>query len=129
MMHYPVIDMAATGDNIRRLRMDRGLSVQEMQAFFGFDAPQAVYKWQRGESLPTVDNLYALSKLLGVTMEDILVPFDPKPEKPSRQQPAGPVLLVFLTRDLSVSLRSSAGAGSQPIPSARRPSSIQTTEH
>lgn len=129
MMPYPVIDMAATGRNIRRLRIERGLSVQEIQVFFGFDAPQAVYKWQRGESLPTVDNLYALSKLLGVTMEDILVPFDPKPEKPSRLSPAGPVLLVLLSKDLSVSLRSTAENRSRPIPSAPHPSSIQTAEH
>ena len=39
----------------------------------GFEAPQASYRWQSGVSLPTVDNLYALSILLNVTMEDILI--------------------------------------------------------
>lgn len=33
---YPVIDLAATGDNIRRLRMARGLTVRDLQSYFGF---------------------------------------------------------------------------------------------
>ena len=71
---FPVIDPVATGKNILRLRNARGMSVRDMQAFFGFDAPQAIYKWQQGTSLPTVDNLYALSALLEVPMEEILIP-------------------------------------------------------
>lgn len=59
--------------NIRRLRQTKGLSVRDLQQFFGFEEPQAIYKWQRGQSLPTVDNLYALSALLDVPMNDILV--------------------------------------------------------
>ena len=70
---FPVIDLPATGANIRRLRQAKGLSVRELQQFFGFEEPQAIYKWQRGQSLPTVDNLYALSTLLDVPMNDILV--------------------------------------------------------
>ena len=71
---YPVIDLAATGENIRRLRVERGLTVRDLQKYFGFEEPQAIYKWQRGQSLPTVDNLYALGNLLGITMDEILVP-------------------------------------------------------
>lgn len=70
----PGIDLRATGHNIFRLREERGYSVADLQEYFGFAAPQAVYKWQNGQSLPTVDNLYALSRLLGVPMDDILVP-------------------------------------------------------
>lgn len=76
---FPVIDLTATGANILRLRKARGLSVRELQQFFGFEEPQAIYKWQRGQSLPTVDNLYALSALLGVPMNDILVPVGAPP--------------------------------------------------
>lgn len=72
-MFFPVIDLPATGSNIRRLRQASGLTVRDLQSYFGFNEPQAIYKWQRGESLPTVDNLYALSVLLGVPMESILV--------------------------------------------------------
>ena len=70
---FPVIDPVATGENIQRLRREKGLSVKDLQTFFGFEEPQAIYKWQRGKSLPSVDNLYALSVLLNVPMDDILV--------------------------------------------------------
>ena len=71
---FPVIDLAATGDNIRRLRVERGLTVRDLQSYFGFEEPRAIYKWQKGESLPTVDNLYALGSLFEVPMDEILIP-------------------------------------------------------
>lgn len=70
---FPTIDVSATGANIARLRKQRGLSVRDLQAYFGFEEPQAIYKWQRGICLPKVDNLLALSALLNVPMEQILV--------------------------------------------------------
>ena len=70
---FPVIDQTATGRNIRRLRIEQGLTVRDLQDFFGFEEPQAIYKWQRGESLPSVDNLYALGSLLEVPIEQILI--------------------------------------------------------
>ena len=72
-VEYPVINMAATGRRIRELRQARGITVRELSEYMGFTEPQAVYKWQRGDSLPTVDNLWALSIILGTTMEDILI--------------------------------------------------------
>ena len=75
---YPVIDLVATGRNIYALRKARGLSVSDVQEFFGFDAPQAIYKWQKGQTLPTTENLYALSALLEVPIEDIIIPMRPK---------------------------------------------------
>ena len=70
---FPVINMAATGANILRLRKERNLTIADLQEYFGFDAPQAIYKWQRGETIPSTDNLLALGYLLGVSMDDILV--------------------------------------------------------
>ena len=75
---FPVIDPVATGANIVRLRRERGLTVRDLQSYFGFEEPQAIYKWQRGQSLPTVDNLYALGALLDVPMDEILVQSSPK---------------------------------------------------
>ena len=49
------------------------MTVKELQEVFGFATPQAIYKWQQGKSLPSVDNLYALGALFEVPMEDILV--------------------------------------------------------
>jgi len=73
MYPYPLIDMEATGENIQRLRRAAGLSVRDLQASFGFSTPQAIYKWQHGTALPTLDNLLILSRILHVTMDDILV--------------------------------------------------------
>ena len=75
---FPVIDPVATGANIVRLRKERGLTVRDLQAYCGFEEPRAIYKWQHGTSRPTIDNLYALSALLNVTMDEILVAAKPK---------------------------------------------------
>lgn len=77
-MKYPAIDLKATGANIAALRVERGLSVKDIQDYMGFEMPQAVYKWIRGESLPSTDNLLALAKLFGVAIEDILVVYGEK---------------------------------------------------
>jgi len=69
----PVIDMTATGQNIIRLRRQAGLSVKDLQAVFGFSNPQAIYKWQRGQALPTLDNIVILAAVLGVGIDDIIV--------------------------------------------------------
>ncbi len=70
---WPVIDMTATGMNIVRMRQNVGLTVKELQDIFGFSTPQAIYKWQRGTAMPTVDNLVVLAAVFGVTIDDILV--------------------------------------------------------
>ncbi len=75
---FPVIDMVATGKNIVRLRQARGLSVSDVQKYFGFDAPQAIYKWQKGQTLPSVDNLLALSYLFEVPMDELLIQREPR---------------------------------------------------
>ena len=73
MVDIPTIDLALTGANIMKLRKAAGLSVHDLQSSFGFNSPQAIYKWQNGTALPTVDNLVVLAALLGVRIEDILV--------------------------------------------------------
>ncbi|MBQ6595250.1 MAG: helix-turn-helix transcriptional regulator [Clostridia bacterium] len=73
MDRIPVIDMTATGANIARLRADAGITVRDLQDIFGFNTPQAIYKWQRGTALPTIDNLVVLAVVFGVRIEDILI--------------------------------------------------------
>ena len=73
MVNLPVIDMVRTGQNIGRLRKQAGLSVRDLQDIFGFATPQAIYKWQQGVALPTIDNLVVLAAVLQVRMDDILV--------------------------------------------------------
>ena len=73
MNRIPVIDMTATGINITRMRINAGLTVKDLQDIFGFSTPQAIYKWQRGMALPTVDNLVVLATVFGVKIDDILI--------------------------------------------------------
>lgn len=69
----PTINMVKTGQNILHLREQAGLSVKELQEIFGFATPQAIYKWQRGTAMPTVDNLVVLAAVFNVSLDNILV--------------------------------------------------------
>lgn len=71
--NIPVIDTIATGNNIKRLREKSGIPVKELQGILGFSTPQAIYKWQCGDSMPTVDNLLFLSNIFGVSMDEIII--------------------------------------------------------
>ena len=70
---FPTLDLKATGANIAALRKAKGYSVRDLQKFFGFEQPQAIYIWQWGQTLPSVDNLYALSVLFDTPINAILV--------------------------------------------------------
>ena len=70
---YPQVDMIATGKNILRLRKERGLTVHDLQEWFNFTAPGSIYKWQRGETLPSLDNMIALSDVLDVPVMEIII--------------------------------------------------------
>lgn len=73
MFNLPKINMVKTGQNIVTLRKAQGLSVKDLQEVFGFTTPQAIYKWQHGTALPTVDNLVVLAQVFHVAVDDILV--------------------------------------------------------
>ena len=68
----PTIDLRKTGQNILKMRKEAGISVRELQVMFGFKSPQAIYNWQNGTSLPTVDNLIILALILGTTIDEII---------------------------------------------------------
>ena len=65
--------MMATGMNIVRLRENAGLSVRDLQDIFGFATPQAIYKWQHGTAMPTIDNLVVLAAVFDVSIDEIIV--------------------------------------------------------
>lgn len=73
MVSMPIVNLVQTGANIVKLRKNAGLTVKDLQMAFGFNSPQAIYKWQTGAALPTVDNLIGLAALLHVHIDDILV--------------------------------------------------------
>ena len=70
---YPVIDMRATGTHIKALMDAREVTVQDVQNAMGLAAPQAVYRWLKGSNMPSVDNLYALSRYLNVQIDDVII--------------------------------------------------------
>ena len=66
------VDIIKTGSNIKMLRSAAGLTVKDLQCELGFSTPQAIYKWQRGDSMPTIDNLAVLAAVFGVRIDDIV---------------------------------------------------------
>lgn len=68
----PVIDLPATGEKIKQLRKLSGLTVRDIQELFGFEYPQAVYAWEQGKNVPTIDNLLVLARVFNVSIEDIV---------------------------------------------------------
>ena len=71
--NMPTIDTIRTGQRISELRKQAGLSVKDLQNIFGFTTPQAIYKWQQGAAMPTIDNLVVLSAVFEVSIEEIIV--------------------------------------------------------
>ena len=67
------IDMVKTGQKIREYMCKKGMTVKNLQDYLGFSCPQSIYRWFKGLILPSVDNLYRLSRLFNVHMEDLLV--------------------------------------------------------
>ena len=75
---FPIIDKKKTGIKIRLLMDERGLTVKDIQQYLQLGSVQSVYHWLNGLSLPTVDNLYALSYLFQVHVDDMLCGTRPK---------------------------------------------------
>ena len=73
MLTVPVINMTATGANIKALIRTKGLKVADVQNIFGFNTPQAIFKWMRGDAMPSIDNMVILAHLLGVTIDEIII--------------------------------------------------------
>ena len=70
---YPVIDIAKTGQNIKRIMQLNGLTVKDIQEFLELSTSQSIYHWFDGRNLPTMDNLYALSELFQLPVDAMLV--------------------------------------------------------
>ena len=73
MNQIPVIDQRATGRKIKALRMACGISVTDLQQALGFANPQTIYKWQRGDGMPSLDNLVIIAAVFGVKVDDIII--------------------------------------------------------
>ena len=69
---FPIIDKKKTGINLRILMDERGFTVKDIQRYLNLGSVQSVYHWLNGISLPTVDNLYALSYLFQISIDDLI---------------------------------------------------------
>lgn len=69
---FPTIDKKRTGIHLRRIMDERELSVKDVQQYLGLGSVQSVYHWMNGISMPTIDNLYALSELFQMSVDDML---------------------------------------------------------
>ena len=67
------IDMVATGANIKKIMKDKRVKVVDMQNIMGFNTPQAIYKWFRGDAMPTIDNMVIMASVLGIRIDDIII--------------------------------------------------------
>ena len=70
---HPVIDMKATGKLLEEVMKEEGVSPKIFARIMGWEKPQAVYRWYYGETLPSIDTLSILSKILNRPIESLLV--------------------------------------------------------
>ena len=71
--------MLALSENIRRLRRAAGLSQEELAGRLGVSR-QSVSLWEQGVTNPTVENIYAMAEVLGVSFNELMAaPADPAP--------------------------------------------------
>ena len=68
----PTINMPATGANIASIRKQKGKTIRDIQDACGVSAA-AVCKWQKGQCMPTIDNLIIMAFVFGVTLDDLVV--------------------------------------------------------
>ena len=69
----PVINMTATGSNIKTLIKAKGIKVTELQNILGFNTPQSIFKWMRGDAMPSIDNIVILAHILDVPIDEIII--------------------------------------------------------
>lgn len=62
-----------------QLRKQHGYSQEELAAKLGLSR-QAVSKWERAEASPDTDNLIMLSRVYGVSLDELLKTDEPIPE-------------------------------------------------
>lgn len=70
---YPVIDKKKMGDTLKSYMQEQGLTARDVQEYLGLACVQTVYRWMAGVSVPTVDNLYALSRLMNISIDALVV--------------------------------------------------------
>ena len=84
-----MIDNRAVGKTIATLRQNRNMTQQQLAATLNV-SHQAVSKWENGAALPDVQTLVDLTRLFGITMEQLLngeIPEERATEKSPLEEP------------------------------------------
>lgn len=69
---YPTVDSKKTGQKIKQLMLENNLTPKDIQEYLSLACIQTIYRWLNGITIPSVDNLYALSALFNVSMDEII---------------------------------------------------------
>ena len=69
---FPQINIKETGINLRLIMDKRGITPRKVKEYLKLGSVQSVYNWFHGQNMPTIDNLYALSQLLQVPIDEII---------------------------------------------------------
>ena len=72
-INRPVINVAATAAKIKECRIRAGYSVREIQNILSFSSPEAIYAWEKGKYIPSIDNMIIIAAAYGVTVDDFIV--------------------------------------------------------
>lgn len=67
------IDAVQTGQNIKEICKSHGLTVKMIQSQLYLGTFQSVYAWFSGKSLPSLENIYRLSQILQVPIDDLII--------------------------------------------------------
>lgn len=86
--------MTTIGENIRRLRIEAGLTIQDVADKLGVTY-QNISQYERGLRNPKPDTLQRIADALGVSPWDLLLGEAP-PEAPPSPPPSAPGLRAFL---------------------------------
>lgn len=70
---YQPIDQVKTGIKLKMMLKNAGYDVKYIQEYLHLSCPQSIYRWFKGKVLPSVEHLCAISKLLNVHMQSLLV--------------------------------------------------------
>jgi len=98
----PEYDMKVIGANLRSLREENGLTVEEVRAYLCLGSVQAVYKYERGVSYPPADTLFALMELYSAELADIIGEAHSAHTKILEASPFGPASNIFTENLLTI---------------------------
>ena len=72
MICRPEYDMKVVGYNLKRLRVAKNLSVDDVRQYLQLGSVQAIYKYEKGKSYPQADTMFALMELYEANLYDII---------------------------------------------------------